>query len=206
MQQVGFGRSSPRIHGSIGYFRLEEWWLTAFDDAERHHIQSTFQPMGSSGDSLTTGVIYSTDETAPGLLSTLATWFTRPEDRSIAHRMLDKAWELSPDAPVLDAHFMYQHMIEIYYKDRTDAAYMDRAVSACKDQIALGPRAARAFLAKFPSSPLPGHKGYKQLAIILEKLGRFADAIDLSRQAAAEGWAGDWSNRVERCGKKLRKA
>jgi len=42
-----------------------------------------------------------------------------------------------------------------------------------------------------------------QLAIIMEKEGRFKDAIALSHQAESQGWAGAWARRVERCEKKL---
>ena len=206
MRLFGFGKSSKRIQGSIGYFGLEDWWLTEFSDDERQHIQTTFQPLGSSDDSLTSGAISYTSQTAVGFLGTLAGWFNSPEDRSIAHKMLDKAVELSKDTPVLDVHFLCQQMIETYYKDRERPEYMDKAVGACRKQISLAPDAARAFKAEYAESPLPEHKGYKQLAIILEKQARFQEAIELSRQAESQGWAGDWVRRVERCEKKLRKA
>ncbi len=206
MGLFGFGKAPKRIEGSIGYFGLEDWWLTAFSDGERHYIQTTFQPLGSSGDSLTSGAISYTNQTAVGLLGALAGWFGKPEDRPIAHRILDKAAELSRSAPVLDVHFLYQQMIEIYYKDRDKPEYMDRAVEACRQQIALAPRVADAFKAEYGDSPLPAHKGYEQLAIILEKEKCFQDVIALSGQAESEGWAGDWARRVERCEKKLEKA
>ena len=206
MRLFGFGKSSKRVQGSIGYFGLQDWWLTAFSDDERNLIQATFQPLGSSGDPLTSGVISSTSQTAVGLLSALGGWFRKPEDRAIAHKILDKAVDLSRDAPVLDVHFLYQQMIETYYKDRDEPEYMDKTVEACRKQIALAPIAAKAFKAEYGKSPLPAHKGYKQLAIILEKQARFQDAIALSRQAESQGWAGDWARRVERCEKKLEKA
>jgi len=206
MRLFGFGKSSKRAQGSIGYFGLEDWWLTAFCDDERQHIQRTFQPLGDSGDSLTSGAISHTRQTAVGLLGALAGWFNGPEDRSIAHKILDKAVELSKDAPALGVHFLYQQMIQTYYKDREKSEYMDKAVGACRKQIALAPHAACAFKAEYSKEPLPEHKGYKQLAIILEKQGRFQDAIELSRQAESQGWAGDWVRRVERCETKLQKA
>ena len=206
MGLFGFRKSPRHIKGSIGYFGLEDWWLTAFSDDERHHIQATFQPLGSSGDSLTSGTISSTTQTAVGLLGALAGWFRKPEDRPIAHKILDKTAELSKNAPLLDVHFLYQQMIETYYKDRDKPEYMDRAVEACRQQIAIAPDAAKAFKAEYGGSPLPAHRGYEQLAIILEKDGRFQDAITLSRQAESQGWAGDWAHRVERCEKKLEKA
>jgi hypothetical protein len=204
MQHFGSGKSSERAYGLIGYFGLTDWWLTAFNEDERRYIQTKFQPLGSSGDSLTSGVIsYSTD-TATGLLGSLAGWFRKPEERPIAHRILDKAIELSTGAPVLDLHFLYQQLIETYYKDRDKPQYLDKAIAACRQQIALASDAARAFEAEYADSPLPAHRGYEQLAIILEKQGHFEEVIALVREAEAQGWAGDWAGRLKRCAKKLR--
>ena len=47
------------------------------------------------------------------------------------------------------------------------------------------------------------HTGYKQLCIIRESQGNFAEVIRLAGQAKSEGWAGDWDNRIEKAKKKL---
>jgi hypothetical protein len=52
---------------------------------------------------------------------------------------------------------------------------------------------------------LPGHYGYKQLAIMLEKRGDYGAALALSKQAKAEGWYGDWDSRIVRLEKRLAK-
>lgn len=202
-----FRKSQKRIQGSIGYFGLGDWWLSAFSDEERRHIQSTFQPLGSTGDSLTSGVINYTSLTAVGLLQALAGWFSKADDRPIAHKILEKAEKLSKmQTPVLDIHFLCQQKINIYYKDRDQPEFMEKAIEACRQQIALTREAANAFKAEYGDSPLPSHKGYEQLAIILEKQGSFEEAIALSRKAEAQGWAGEWGSRIDRCKKKLEKA
>lgn len=206
MSLFDFIRPSKPVHGLIGYFGLTDWWLTTFSEEERHHIQTTFQPLGDTGDSLTSAAISGTTMTAVGLLSSLAGWFRRSEDRSIAHRILEKGAELAKDAPVLDTHFLFSSMIETYYKDRDKTEYMDKAVAACRNQIALASAAAAAFKTEYGDESLPAHKGYQQLVIILEKQGQFQEAIALSHQAESQGWAGDWSNRISRCERKLKKA
>lgn len=205
MELSGFEKSPEPIQGYIGYFGLQDWWLTTFSDDERRYIQTTFRPLGSSGDSLTSGAITYTDDSAVGLLGALAGWFGKTEQRPIAHRILDKAVELLTTAPVLHVHFLYQQMIETYYKDQFEPEYMAKTVEACRRQIALAPDAADAFKAEY-GDPLPTHKGYEQLAIILERKGCFQDAITLSLQAESQGWAGDWDRRIERCERKLEKA
>jgi len=47
------------------------------------------------------------------------------------------------------------------------------------------------------------HTGYKQLCIIRESQGNFAEVIRLAGQAKSEGWAGGWDKRIEKAKKKL---
>ncbi len=204
-----FIEESKPIQGEIGYFKLADWWMTAFSDSERKHIESIFQPISTnqaSSSPLTSGVIQSTTETAVGLLSALAMWFQKPEDRTIAHKILAKAMELSKDASALDNHFLFQTVIQANYQDRENEESLKAAIDACLKMISLAPEAARAFKSEFPKQQLPGHKGYEQLAIIYEKQGRFQDAITVSQQAARQKWGGDWAKRIERCRKRLMKA
>lgn len=208
--------------GMIEYFGLTNWWQQTFTEDERNFIIQTYQPIGISvsipnhsssagmsgsenvSNRLTSGSIVSTSGTAVGLLSGLAGWFRAPEARSIAHRFLDKAFELAHgDVDVLDLHFLYQRAIETYYKDRTQPEFMMKAVEACHAQIGIAGRAAHRFLEEYGNSRLPSHKGYEQLAIIFEKEKRWSDAIALCEQAQSEGWNGAWGWRIERCVKKL---
>ena len=35
---MGFLKGKKRVKGSIGYFGLEDWWLSAFSEDERRYI------------------------------------------------------------------------------------------------------------------------------------------------------------------------
>ena len=94
MQLFRSSRKEPKIQGVIGYFGLSEWWLSAFSEEERNYIVKIFQPLGSTGESLVKGNISFTSGRAIGLLSSLAGWFGKKEDRTIAYRILKKAEEL----------------------------------------------------------------------------------------------------------------
>ena len=196
--------------GEIGYFGLAEWWQSAFSDDERRYIRDRYQPLGSSGDTLTSGDISCTSQSVVGFLHGLASWFSRKEDRPIGYKILAKAEELADDnTPVLDRHFMYQTKLELHYKDRDKPGHLEKAVAACLQQIELAPQAAAAFKAEysaFGNAPLPSHRGYQQLAIVLEKQKNFREAMGLCAQAEKQGWAGDWQHRIERCCKKLARA
>jgi tetratricopeptide (TPR) repeat protein len=202
-----FKKESKQIKGSIGYLGLSDWWLSDFSESEREYIVRTFQPLGSNGESLIKGDISYTSETPIGLLSSLAGWFNKKDDRTIANRMIKKAEEMINDSTnVLDIHFLYQSKLETYYKNRdNDLDALEKAIEACKQQIEIAPKAKVAFQKEYKVSPLPSHKGFEQLAIIEEKRKNYEIAIEISKEALEQGWAGDWEKRIERCLKRLDK-
>ena len=107
---------------------------------------------------------------------------------------------------VLALHFAYQTLTEIWYRDReTIPGALEEATRACQRQIELAIPAAAAFRKDLPDRPLPGHVGYKQLTIIYDKQGKYAEAIRVAQQAKKQGWAGDWDKRIERYQRKLSK-
>jgi len=228
MGLLGFFSRKKEVKGIIGSFGLEDWWLSEFTDKQRKYIKEKYQPMGMSGDWLTSGDILSpsqignlfpsglTDEekrrdmgiqTSVHFLYNLAGWFSKENDRPIAYKILSKAEELSKtEGDVLDIHFLYGTKISICYKDRDKQGFLEKVIDACNQQISLAEKAAEAFFKQYKNSPLPGHKGYEQLSIILEKQKKFDETIELCKKAMAQGWMGDWEKRIERCHKKRNKA
>jgi tetratricopeptide (TPR) repeat protein len=190
-----------KVEGQLGYFNLADWWLSAFSLEEREYIEQVFQPLESQPDSrpLTQGKISYSSGTAVQLLSSLAGWFKKPKDNHIAQKILHKAEELG-SSRILDLHFMYAQMVETYYRMRdTDAGALDMALVACKKQINIAPQALEEFKRQPPDNFIPAHIGYTQLAIVLEKQKKYAEAIELCQQAKLQGWCGDWDKRIERC-------
>lgn len=207
LPKISFNKSPQKIEGEIGYYSLEDWWLSNFTEGERRRIEEVFQPMGLEGKNiLTRGKIYSSSQTVTMFLVILAGWFKNPRDRQLANRIIEKAEKMGSrnQSDILGNHFLYSEMISIYYPQREKEGMLEEVVSACKKQIELAPSAARAFVKKYPGQPLPSHRGYKQLVIILDKQGNFEEAIRLCEQAKAQGWVGNWGKRVARYQKKLR--
>lgn len=205
MPSFNFLKRKQQVKGEIGYFGLGDWWLSTFSDVERKYIQETFKSLSTGGErsaTLTEGTISFTTQTAAGLLWGLASRFKKPNDLSIAKRLLDKAEEVADDP--LDLHFTYQQMIEVFYRSRElDPSALDLAVQACIKQIALAPQAAKAFKKEYKGQPLPEHRGYEQLAIVREKEKNYTEVIRLCQQAKQQGWNGDWDKRIARCQEKL---
>ncbi len=203
----GLSNKSKKIEGDIGYFHLEEWWLSEFDESTREYIVEKYQPMGSPPRCLVEGKYEWTSSTPLSLLSGLGGWFLSPGDRHIARKIYAQALKLLTDSTdVLDRHFLYQGLIETYYKDRDNPEYLKVAIDYCKKQIALQADAASKFKEEYPEDSLPAHHGYEQYAIVLEKEKRYEEAIKLSQEAEKNGWAGSWKNRIERCEKKIEKS
>ncbi len=194
------------VKGKIGYFKLQDWWLSEFSQDERDHIEQVFHPMGfdPNSKSLTQGDLTGFSKTATWFLWTLSGWFNNPRDRQIAKKIIEKAYELAPqEGTVLDKHFTLDQKREIFYRERvSNPEALAIAVHACKEQIELAPEAAAAFLKEYPLQALPAHGGYRQLRIILEKQGRYDDAIRLCVQAKQQGWADDWNKLIETLKKK----
>lgn len=206
MGLFGFLKGKKKIEGSIGYLGLADWWISEFSEAEQDYIIQKYQPMGSSGSSLIEGKILSTSQTPIHLLWGLAGWFSKPEDRQIAYRIIKKAEDLIDSSTnALDMHFLYNVKLEISYKDRDSKPDgLERAIEACEQQIAHAPKAAEAFRRQY-GKELPGHKGFQQLAIVKEKQEDFKGAVSLCKTAISQGWAGDWEKRIKRCNKKIEK-
>lgn len=204
-----FFRKKKKIEGDIGYYGLEEWWLSEFSEEERENIEEVFQPMGSEPGSrpLTEGKISYSSQNAAGLLHALADWFNKPGERELAKKIIAKAVELANEgSDILDIHFSYQQRMEIYYRERdNDPTALDEAIKACQAQIKIAPKAAKQFLKEYPHQSLPGHAGYTQLAIILKKQGKYQEVIKLCQQAEEQGWAGDWNGRIQKAKSKLTK-
>lgn len=191
-----------RIKGAIGYYGLGDWWIKSLSKYERERIISAF-----SVHSLVEEDIFAMSGTAMGYLSVIADRFDNEADRGIAYKILQKANELVSESPVLDQHFFYQAEIQIYYKFRAvDTFAFEKAVEACRKQIALSLSAREEFLREYPNDALPAHVGYEQLAIILEKDTKFDEAIEICEKALKQGWNSDWQQRIDRCKKKIAKA
>ncbi len=212
-----FGKSQPNlpeVAGDIACLGLTTWWAKAFTDTERATIRSKYRPMGTDpGYALDRGTTTCEWNRAAKFLSGLATWFRTREMARYELAILTEA-ERRADY-VMDQHFIFMQLGDHWYRCRdSDPSACDRAISYYKKQIALSKAAAAEWkrgdrdlvrmARKYGTSPpkfdgrMPSHTGFKQLAIIYEKDGHFAEAIQLCKQAKKDGWTGDWDKRLAR--------
>lgn len=197
-------KKKPKVNGVIKYLNLEDWWLNELNDKERKIILNNHSLMDSEN-SIIEGEIYSNSQTLLHFFWGLIGWFNKPEIRYIAYKLIEKAETLiDKNSDPLDIHFLYGTKLEVCYKDRDLRSNgLELAIKACEQQIENSPAAATVFKKQY-SGDLPAHKGYYQLAIILEKQKRYSEAISLCEKAKFQGWAGDWDKRIERCNKRAK--
>ena len=198
-------RRNPNVSGLIAHLGLAEWWEGELNANERDTILVRYQPLGGDSASLIEGEVLSTSQSPLHLLWGLATWFKKPEDWVLGQKIFNAGTRLLPSSSPLDAHFFHQARIEFFYRLRDQQPVsLQLAEQACRDQIAIAPVAAKVLAAQ-QDGQLPSHKGYWQLAVLLEKQGRLQEAIQTCEAAHAGGWSGDWQSRVEKLSKKLHK-
>jgi len=197
-------KKKSKINGIIKYLKLEDWWLNELNDEDRRIILSTYTPMGSEN-SIIEGELYSSSQTQLHFFWGLIGWFNKPDLKHVAYKLIAKAETLiNEHSEPLDIHFLYGAKLEVCYKDRDLRTNgLEVAIQACEQQIENAPSAATAFMEKY-GGDLPAHKGYHQLAIVLEKQKRYSDVISLCEKAKSQGWAGDWDKRIERCNKRAK--
>ena len=183
----------PMTCGQIHYFDLDQWWESEFTPDERQYVRSKY------GESVDCSADFLRPRSPLEFLGTLASWFKKDEERSLAYRMLEKAETFfDAETSVLTKHFYLQNCIEVYYRGRSDThSRLPDAIRACERQISMAPAAANAFREECPyDDALPAHVGYKQLCIILYAK-EHDRAVELARLALNAGWAGDWERRID---------
>jgi tetratricopeptide (TPR) repeat protein len=138
------------------------------------------------------------------ILDRLLMWLKKPEYFIICEKLfkiIDEYANICNDISFL--HFYFIHKMEIYYRNRdvVEGAF-DKALEYCYKLIEIADE-----LSKYNSSgnisDNPSHHGYKQLAIILFKQGKYQEMIDICEKAKKQFWKGDWDNRIEKAKKKL---
>lgn len=207
MQKLQGLFNSKRVKGEIGYYKLEGWWQDEFTEDERNIIRNMYQPMGFGSDSLVKNEIQSSSQSKLAFLSVLSSWFKKPEYYLISTKILKKAETFVDKTDnILDLHFFYQNKIQVHYRNRDlDSNALDLAIQACIQQISISKECAKAFKQDFKGD-LPGHIGYKQLAIIRNKQNDYESVIQISKHAKSEGWNGDWDKRIEKAMQMLEKS
>lgn len=198
-------RKKKTVQGLISYYDLNDWWETLNDDERQYMCNQADKGMGGGSKELTEGSITFVSISKLNYLSSL---LANGIDKDLAsniktlEKIIDKCEQSFHESPVIDQHLYLSTLITLYYKLRESEDYLLKAMETCKRQINLSKEAAKQFKKEF-GTPLPSHKGYYQLSIVLTKQKEFKDALNVVEQAKEDGWSGDWDKRIERLKNKL---
>lgn len=89
-----------KAEGLLGFYGLQEWWLSSFAESERAYIDDCYQPMGGRSHALTRGTFSEVRLPAAEFLNGLNTWFRSCTDSTIAERIHKKISELGEEHPI----------------------------------------------------------------------------------------------------------
>ena len=190
-----------------GSSNLSLWWHSELTKLERKYIIDTIKPMGVESSNHIKSKFNKPENCEINFLNSLSGWFISSKDIPLAKKIIIHSEKyVTNNTDIFDLHFLYGKKLQIYYKDRNNSdSSLQIAIKACNQQIDISDRAAIAFKKEYKSSTLPGHGGYYQLAIILEKNKEFNSVISLCTRAYCQGWGGDWEKRIQRCQLKISK-
>ena len=122
-------------------------------------------------------------------------------DADSTYKLYLKYAELFQDKWLAEEHFELNSTITKFYRKReSELGAWQKALEACERQIQIAPSVAKYFCKE--GYEMTGHSGFKHLAIIYEKQGKYAEVITLLTEALKEGWVGDWDKRISRCQRK----
>ena len=201
---TGFSFGSKKVGGLIGYLGLSKFWQSLTDDERTAITGYTSRRFERTSASLTEGVIDWTSATPYSFLSSYAHWAITYKKYDLAEKMLVLAEEYNP--PAIELHFIYNHSIELYYKQRdSDSDFLEKAKEFCIKDIALFPKYEKELnegTASMSSCP-----SFKQLAIIYEKEGNFEEGIKICKLAIkyklSDGTKGNFEGRLLKLQNKL---
>ena len=193
---------TPRPKGWIAYYGLEDWYLHLSEDTRQKIKAYSARP-----DEVDKGTRLGTTQSAQSYISTIGT-YAASKDPEFAEFMFQYAL-MAPDDNPIDRHFVYNHMIEMLYKQREKRAdAIDLCIKYCIEDIQRIDAFNVAWKKKFEDIhasltadgykqntdkldvDLPRIPSFDRLRIIYEKQGKFREAIQVcSKAIEVEAWS-----------------
>jgi tetratricopeptide (TPR) repeat protein len=166
----------------LEYFGLDGWYRSlSEEEREKLHEYSTF--FGTGGElNLLDDSVQSTTQTAQGYLKGVGSTAANEKDYDFAEKVLLKALEVE-DSTATDRHFVYNTLIDLYYKqrdDRDDA--IEKCIKYCQEDI----KTIDEFLDEWNGEP-PRIPAFKRLEIIHQKQANYQKALNVCDKALELG-------------------
>ena len=208
-----FVKRKQEVKGEIGFLKIEDWWSNTLTEDERGFLLDNVKYLGSDKSAryhLIEADIVSSSLTVLKFANSMLTYVKSNEELELAKKLVDIAIKntVVDDENAFDMHLLLGNMGDVYYKNKNKDNNLSNAIEFYKKQIAISTAAASAWKKEckiIGGTPgrMPSHRGYTQMAIILEKQKYYREAYKLCKKANNEEWTGDWDKRIERLHRKL---
>ncbi|WP_435158641.1 tetratricopeptide repeat protein [Haladaptatus sp. DFWS20] len=201
-----FRSRGEEVPGLLNVLGLGEWYTNLpAEDQQKLYEYSTIFGMGGESNQLDHSV-HSTSQTQQSHLKSVGSTAVHEKDYEFAEKVLLKALDADGDNPT-DRHFVYNSLIELYYKqrdERNDA--IEKCIAYCEEDIDTIDAFLDAWEREYGDGP-PGIPSFKRLAIILEKQGNYQDALEICEMAIqrglSDGTKGGYKGRKQRIQNKI---
>jgi len=172
-----------KVEGLIAFYGLQEWWFSSFTNDEREYIDSRYQPMGATPHTLTQGMIFELQQTAPEFLNGFNTWFSSSKDSTIAERIHRKLTELGKEHPIVKPGYNDGRHFTTYVRDFESLKKSGKFTELEKMLIDLV-KATEAENAVNGMGVAPAY--YSELAILYRKQKEFSKEVSILERFAKQ--------------------
>lgn len=194
----------PPIIEDLG---LEEWYKE-LSKTERRKLRKYKTAMGPNGKEISMLDFPRAPEgqTKRGFVGSAGKAISAGDYEFAEKRMLEG---LAMEGTLTDKHFIYNDLIDLYYKQRNDRDdAIDLCIKYCKKDIEIAGRFLGVQKRKYGSdTDLPRMPAFKRLAIIYENQEKYEKAIEICEKALDKGLddntKGGFEGRKDRLEKKL---
>ncbi len=165
--------------GLLGFYGLYDWFQ-GLSKREQSAIREIYEQMSGEDASDLDSVKIETSETSQGFLGSIATGLIAQKDYALGELVLQKALSAKSADP-WDRHFIYDRLIEIYYKRRDEQPdALDKCIIYCIEDIEIAEDVIDAHREEIG---IPRILSFDRLAIIYEKQGNYQAAIQVCQRA-----------------------
>jgi len=171
------------VQGLIGFYKLQDWWVSSFTNEEREYINSCYQPMETLPHTLTRGTILERQQPAPEFLNGLNTWFRSSKDSAVAERIHQKLKELAEEHPIVKPGYYKGRHFTTYVRDY-EALKKERAFSELENLLIELVKATEAESAASGKGVAPAY--YNELAILYRKQKEYSKEVSILESFAKQ--------------------
>lgn len=177
-------RTTPK--GLLAYYDLEEWFLSLSCEKQAKIRECHSMGMGIDPNDLEFGDFGSSSSSNSGkqmFLNGLGGNSLSQKYYALTEIILLEALE-SKDDNVIDRHFTYNSLIDLYYKQRESSPdAIEKCIKYCVEDINILEDFLQAFKMEYGDPTPPVIPSIKRLIIIYEKSGNFEEGIKLCGMA-----------------------